>query len=195
MKTIEINSSIEDRVPYQTIEIIQGDLKDLDAKDYLKFKENVLKHGFVDPIDVWQDESGSLKSLGGTQRLRLLTALENEGYSIPDVPINKISASSLIEAKKILLSLASQYGKFNNQGFLEFVSDLDFKDLYEVEENYRFPELDFKELADEFGKDHTDKSNTAASFILEVTLTSKDEMETIYGELLERGLIVKQKNG
>jgi hypothetical protein len=157
MKQIKVNSSVEDRVEYKTIKIIQGNLKDLLSEDYLKFKENVLKHGFVDPIDVWVEPSGELSSLGGTQRIRMLTALENEGYSIPPIPINRIQAETKTEAKKIILSLASQYGRFNNEGVLEFVSDMGFSDLSEVADAFRLAEVSFDDIAEEFGKDGTDK--------------------------------------
>jgi menaquinone-dependent protoporphyrinogen IX oxidase len=125
--------------------------------DYLKMKSNVLKLGFVDPIDVW-DNNGELCSLGGTQRLRLLTALENEGYSIPPIPINRIEAPDLKTAKKVLLSLASQYGTFNQDGLLEFVVE-DFNDLSEVKNEFSLLGVDYEGIKEEHTKDHTDKQD------------------------------------
>lgn len=156
MKSLIINSSISDRVEYKTIKIIQGNLKDLMSEDYLKFKKNMLKNGFVDPIDVWVNTNEDLHCIGGTQRLRMLYALENEGYTIPSVPINRIEAKTLREAKNILLSLASQYGKFNNDGLLEFVVE-DFDDLADISDNYSLMGVSYDEIVEEKTKDHTDK--------------------------------------
>lgn len=156
-KNIRINSSVTDRVSHYTLKIIQGDLKELRQADYLKFKKSILKDGFIDPIDVWENESGELSVVGGTQRTRMLSALENEGYQIPLIPVNRIKAGSLKEACEIVLTLASQYGKITNQGLLEFATCAGFSDLKEIEDSFSLPEIKFDKIADEFTKDHTDK--------------------------------------
>lgn len=160
MKRIEINSTVEDRVPYHQIKIIQGDLKDLHQDDILKFEKNVIEHGFVDPIDVWVDEhghygtAGALCSLGGTQRLRLLQYVEQKGYAVPAVPINRIKAKTYKEAGKILLSLASTYGKITPGGLAEFAHNtgLEFGDL---KDGFSLPDIDLESVEKEFTQDHT----------------------------------------
>lgn len=165
MKVIEINSSVEDRVPFQTIKIIQDDIKNLTSENCLKLKRSILKHGFTDPINVWCDETGhfgfegALCSLDGTQRVRVLTVCENEGYTIPDVPINRIKAASFVEAKQILLSMVSQYGTLNPQGFMEFSMDAGFANLDDLLKEMNLPGVDLEELKEEFTEDHTDKKD------------------------------------
>lgn len=157
MKRIEINCTATHFVPFHKIQILQGNLKDLDASNYLKFKQNILKYGFTSPIHVWVDDDENLLSLDGTQRLRTLTAMENEGYVVPDIPITRIKANSVKDAKKILLSLASNYGTISPDGLFEFIQDLNYGTLKELTEEYTFPTIDFDKLGDEYLKDHTDK--------------------------------------
>lgn len=156
MKRVQINCTSDHSVPFHTIKPLQGELKDLSAENYLKLKDNILKHGFTSPVHVFE-ENDELYVLDGHQRLRALTAMEQEGFIIPDVPITKIQAKDRKEAKKILLSLASQYGTLNTDGLFEFIQDLNFTNLKEVADEFSLPSIDFDKLGDEYLKDHTDK--------------------------------------
>lgn len=158
MKEIRINCTATQHVNFHNIKIIQGDLKDLTGENYQKLKKQILKHGFVSPIHVWHDGE-SYCSLDGTQRLRTLAALENEGFYIPDIPITEIRADNLAAAKDILLSLVSQYGTINTQGFMEFAQDLPYPTLKELEEVVTIPGLDFEALTNEYLEDHKDKED------------------------------------
>jgi len=159
-KHVKINSSIKDRVDFESLKIIQGDLKELHAKAYLKYKKSILKHGITDPFDVWENEEKELCIVGGTQKKRVLLAMTNEGFSVPKVPINRIEAKSLKEAKHIVFTLASQYGKITTQGLIEEAQSAGFSDLKEIMDEYELPEIDFNKISDEFTKDHTDKDHT-----------------------------------
>lgn len=136
---------------------------------------------------MWPDPStGELSSLGGTQRLRLLSALENEGFEIPKVPVNRIEAKSLKEAKRILLSLASQYGKFNQDGLLEFVVE-DFDDLKEVQDEYSLMGVDYDAIAESHGPNDPAK-DAIEDEVPEVPKVAKTKLGDVY-ELGEHRLM------
>lgn len=158
MKQVEINCTATEFLPHHVIKPLQGDLKNLSGDNYQKLKAQILKYGFTSPIHVWVSPDGLPYALDGHQRLRTITAMANEGFSVPDLPVTHIEAETEKDAKKILLSLASQYGEMQTQGFMEFVSDLDFGTLSEIEDAFRFPEIKFDQIADEYLKDHTDKT-------------------------------------
>jgi hypothetical protein len=156
MKHIVVNCTATDFLSFWNITPFQGDLKDLSAESYQKLKANIIKYGITSPIHVWINEAKTW-ALDGHQRLRTLTALENEGYTIPLVPVTFIKADSVKDAKKILLSLTSQYGQINPDGLFEFIQDLGFNTLKDIDDEFRLPEIDFDKLGDEYLKDHTDK--------------------------------------
>lgn len=157
MKRIEINCTATHFVPFHKLKPMQGELKDLTADNYQKLRQNILKYGITSPIHVWNDDNDEMWVLDGHQRLRAITAMEMEGYIIPDLPITRIKAASLKDAKKILLSLASQYGVINPDGLFEFIQDLNFTNLKELSDKFTFQTIDFDKLGDSYLKDHTDK--------------------------------------
>lgn len=102
----------------------QGNMKFLDDASYEKFKQVILKHGFSEPITVWE-KNKKYYILNGHQRLTLLKRMVSEGYKCPKIPISVVSAKSLKDAKKHVLSLASQYGKFDQKGVFDFLQETD----------------------------------------------------------------------
>jgi len=57
--------------------------------------------------------------------------MEEEGYTVPDLPAVYIKAKDEAEAKEILLKISSRYGKITQAGYEEFVKglDIDFEEL------------------------------------------------------------------
>lgn len=157
-KTIRINCTATDFVPYTSLKIIQQDLKDLHTEDYTKYKKSILKHGIMKPLNVWVNPEGEYCILDGTQATRTFAALEVEGYTIPDIPITKVKAKSFTDAKDKILSLASTFGTVNPRGFMEFSMDLPYKGLDELADATKILGLDYDMLKEEYSKDHTDKS-------------------------------------
>lgn len=159
-KTIRVNCTSTHQISHHKLKIIQGDSKDLMGENYLKYKKSLIKHGIMKPANVWINEDGVHCILDGTQLVRSLTALENEGFDVPEIPITLVEASSLKDAKDKIVSLMSSFGTINNQGFLEFAMDLPYSDLGMLSKEISIPGLDLEKVADEFTKDHTDKKNT-----------------------------------
>lgn len=145
--------------------VIQGNLKDLDKKEYLKLKNEIIEEGFSEPISIWFN-NGQWKILNGTQRYRTLTQMRVEGFEIPLIPVSEIEADDEAQARRKLLAFTSNYGKMTSQGLYEFStkSDITFD---EMEKRYRFAEIPFKKFKDEFfqeppreGEDDVPESRT-----------------------------------
>lgn len=203
MKPVKINCTSTDTVHLHQLKIIQGDLKDLTTENYKKYKKSILKHGIMKPVNIWMNDKNEYCVIDGTQLVRALMAMEQEGHEIPPLPITIVDAKSLPDAKDKILSLASYYGTVNPMGFMEFTQDLPYKDLEDLANATAIPGVDFKALEDEFNKDMTSheqhdlddkEKHQTKKFILELEFPDQQEMMTIHDELLSRGYIAKVKS-
>lgn len=135
-KTIQIKCKGASELPLDLILSFQAGLKKLSKKNLDKLKKNILLNGFVAPIFVW-DDKGDYKIIDGHGRLAALISLRKERYDIPLIPVDFIHAENEAEAKKILLSVTSQYGEFDLDELNEWVDDVDkeLKDLLRFADN------------------------------------------------------------
>lgn len=133
---------ISDLVPFQ------GELKSLSTEDYGRLKQKILQNGFTAPVHIWKNED-KLFMLDGHQRIRTMEAMQKEGYEIPPIPVDFIHAETYHRAKDILLSHASQYGKFDRQGLYEFISDANI-DVEKLMKDFRIPEVDMPSFNAEY---------------------------------------------
>jgi hypothetical protein len=139
-KTIVVhNLSSLPTVNYHDLTILQGDLKTLKEEDKRKLCKSIIKHGFFVPAFVWRFE-GKIYILDATQRYYSLEALEEHGYTIPNIPYVEIPAKDKKDASEKLLQITSRYGKINPETtfFEDFKIDLDY--INEI----AIPELDIK---------------------------------------------------
>lgn len=130
-KTVSINY-IPAMAPLDDLCDFQEDLKDLSEDSYKSLKNQILENGFLVSFSVWADETGKLNLLDGHQRVKTLKRMRDEGIELPsEFPIGMIEAETKIQAKKILLSLVSQYGTLNEKGLHKFLvkSKLNVADL------------------------------------------------------------------
>lgn len=161
-KTIRIRCQGAGLMSYKDITAFQGELKSLSKDNYARLKKLVTDNGMTSPIHVWKHK-GKFYNLDGHQRCRLFGELESkEGYTIPKVPVVYIEADSIKQAKKILLSNVSQFGKVERQGLYEFALEADLAPA-EMAENFHFPEVNLPSWMEEFFLDPTkDSGNVAA---------------------------------
>ena len=124
MKTIKITCEGTDYVDFKILVPFQGHLKTLSEENLEKLKKSIIKYGFTVPGFIWQ--SGKRKFiLDSHQRQLALYSLEDDGYTIPDIPIVYIQAKNKTEAKEKLLHITSQYGKFEREGLDAFLLSID----------------------------------------------------------------------
>lgn len=153
MESIKISCTAAENVPYQKLKPFQGDLKELSKENFAKLAGAIKSHGFTAPIHVWKQDDENWFTLDGHQRCRVLSALEDDGFHIPDIPIVVIHADSYQKAKRILITHASNYGKVSGQGLYEFLLENDLKPA-EMKELAHFPEIDYDSFLEEFFVDH-----------------------------------------
>ncbi len=135
-------------IPIDELEIIQGDLKNLEKDEYEKLKQSILEFGFTSPFHLWDDD-GQLKLLDGTQRLRTLKTLRDvEKVELPQsLPAVIIDAPDEQTARKILLTLTSQYGRMTDDGLSSFMIESGL-DLEFLKKYTRFPEVTYDDILD-----------------------------------------------
>lgn len=145
--TVRVACQGADVVSYKQLKPFQGELKSLSGANYMRFRDNILLDGITAPSFVWKHD-GALFTLDGHQRNRVYEQMEKDGYVIPPIPIDYVEADSIQQAKRILLSMASQYGTIEKQGLYEFMTsaELGFDDL----DRFVLPQINLDEFKDEY---------------------------------------------
>jgi hypothetical protein len=129
---IKITCKGADLVPISDLQEFQGTLKTLSDTEFKKLKQSIVKHGFSFPVMVWKRGESRL-IVDGHQRLFTLKKMLSDGYSIADnkIPVVWVEAENEKEAKEKILLAMSQFGKYTNESFYEFINlgDLNFQEL------------------------------------------------------------------
>ena len=137
IKTIKIECETKDYIDWHNITEFQGGLKIRDEADIEKAKTSILKYGWSFPFFVWVSGKTNY-CLDGHARIKVLKALEEEGYLIPELPVVYIQAKNKTEAKQKLLRLNSNFGHFTKESVLEFAEDTEaVEDFPELKEGDR----------------------------------------------------------
>lgn len=123
-KTIKISCSTKERMGLPLLEPLQGDLKSIDLANAEKLKTSILKEGFFAPLLIWEDSSGALKIIDGHQRVAVLKRMQEEGYSIPEIPITLIKAETEQEAKRKVAAAISVYGVVNDDALKKWFDEI-----------------------------------------------------------------------
>ena len=110
---------------------LQGDLKTRSEIDVIKILKSIRNYGFSFPFFYWQSNEPKKYILDGHGRKFSLNIYRALGGNVPKLPIIRINAKNKKEAKQKLLRMDSKYGKINQSGFDEFISDIevDFNEI------------------------------------------------------------------
>ena len=144
-KEVLVTCEVKERLALSQIKPLQGGLKVLAKERLEKLKKSIKKFGFSFPILVWENqEDGLVHCIDGHQRLLALADMQKEGWFIPQLPIVFINAANVAEAKSKVLAVASQYGKFNENGLVEFLDfDISAEDLVST---FEIPDFDISDF-------------------------------------------------
>lgn len=119
--------------------VFQGKLKSITSDDLNKLKKSLIKSGIDICFHIWKDSKGKNQILDGTHRFYALTALKEEGYEIPKLPVVYVKAQSRKEAAKVVLISNSRYAKMTQESISDFMidmelnlDDLEFLDIPEL---------------------------------------------------------------
>ena len=133
-----------DLIEIKDLREFQGELKTLSQANSDKMRDLFLKYGFAFPLFVWKNNI-----LDGHQRKIVLEKLIDQGYEIVDekgnpttlLPVIRIKAKNKKEAKMLLLAFNSKFGLMTEEGFFEFLQDID-TDYRKIKDLIDFPEID-----------------------------------------------------
>jgi len=146
-KEIRVRCETSKTLPWKDLVDFQGTLKILSQTNFEKLKNSILKLGFSFPVFVWKYRN-KYHVIDGHQRLKVLEALENEGYSVPGtVPVVEVEARTKKEAKQKLLAVLSQFGEVTVPGLEDFLSDLEV-DLSSLQEMVSLPDIDLVDFGE-----------------------------------------------
>src|SRR5262249_45708290 len=140
--TIKIRCTAATNIKLEDLTPLQGDLKELTHRNFEKLKRSILRHGISFPFFVWQHD-GTNWILDGTQRDRVLRKLQDQGYTIPPLPVALIEAENRKEAAAKILLISSQFGKMTEQSLDEFLSENEL-DMNELLDELELPALDMR---------------------------------------------------
>jgi hypothetical protein len=195
---IQIKCKGATALPLSSLVDFQGNLKSLSDENYGKLKQQIVELGFSEPVSVWKSGKKNF-ILNGHQRVKTLTKMVEEGFSVPDIPVNMVEAESISEAKRILLSLASQYGKVEAQGLYDFMQGADIS-LDDFSQNFAMPEIDVKDFtANYFDASSKDDGTGPDSeppppldeFVIAINCRDEAEQMELYEELQSRNIQCK----
>lgn len=187
------------RVNSNELEDLQGNLKDLNEKNYKRLKNSLQTEGFIFPLFVWEDPStGDKYSFDGHQRLRLIQREIPGGIMLPYVRVEAIGRE---DAKKKLLLFNSNYGEVTKDGWDEFIAE--FSDTSFVnnmttfsgflDENWNVSTDDDASKVDNASSNSDSVVNDAdtTTYRVEAVCVSEREQEQLFNELTERGFSCK----
>jgi len=113
-KAIAIKCKGADAVSLHDLKNFQGKLKQTSRKRIDDLKTRIVNDGWIAPIFIWvHEEEKSI--LDGHQRRIAAAELEADGYEVPPIPVDYIYADNELDARKKLLSIASQYGEWQKE--------------------------------------------------------------------------------
>jgi len=120
-KIIEIKCGGSRLVSHAELLAFQGALKTMSKDSALKLKKSIIKHGWIAPIFVWNNNN----IIDGHGRMLILAELVKEGYIIDELPVVDIDAKNKKEAAKILLAINSKYQDITDEGLYQFMAEMD----------------------------------------------------------------------
>lgn len=147
MKTIRIACRGAEAVQWDKLVPFQGALKTLSEENYQKFKAEILRDGFAEPITTWLREVKKMSGthyeyvvLNGHQRLATIRRMvTEEGYSVPALPVSIVYVQDEKQANELVLALTAQYGEMTNESLAAFLRE---RNLPVKETLERFPHRD-----------------------------------------------------
>ncbi len=126
---IRIGGMKIEHIDYRKLKPLQGGLKLMNERNYERLKKSLSEKNLFVPLMVWKN-GGEYTILDGHGRERLfqkeqVTFIGPDGARTHDVPCLIIEAADLKDAKEKLLVISSQYQTITQEGFDEFIVDID----------------------------------------------------------------------
>jgi len=173
---VRIACDVKDTLDWRQIKPLQGDYKKATPEQVDKLYRVILKRGIRFPSFVSKVD-GEILAIDTHRRLVVYEKLEKDGHEIAghQVPVVYIHAKDKAEAKQLLLECDSRYGKTDQKGFDDFISDLDADFLSDIE----IPDIDIDFMRENDSENETKNDNLVPEI--------KENAVSQYGEIYELG--------
>lgn len=150
-KTIAINCSGAGKLGIDLLTPLQGNLKTLHEENYGKLRNVLIEEGVIEPVSIWEDpKSGKMFILNGHQRIHTLRRMrDEEGFVIPQIPVNMVEARDIKHAKKMVLPMTSQYGTINPEAAFEYLETIEV-DADHIKKFLNFADFDMDRFVGEY---------------------------------------------
>jgi DNA modification methylase len=126
MGEIRVTCHTSEYCDLDKLEPLQGHLKKRTSKDLDQIEKSILQFGIAFPF-FYSDIEGHWYILDGHGRKQALLRMRERGAIIPQMPIVRVEAASIEEAKQLLLRCESRYGVLEIEGFREFIDGLEIE--------------------------------------------------------------------
>ena len=181
LKVIKIMCTSAMLVPKEKLVPFQGDLVFSTEDEIEALKHRIITKGFDSPIKAWEND-GKYHILDGHRRKIVLNRLEDDGWKLPNIPIDLIKAKDEKDAKERILGFRSQFGRVTQDSFDDFVK---INDLEINDQILRMGDI-------EIGP--TIEMDIDSDLVIEEELTEDDEIEdksifrlVNYGDVIKTG--------
>ena len=196
MNEIKIKCDAPHWIALKNLVKIQGKLKKLSSENFNKLFKSITENGFCEPFVVWKDKENKLNLISGNQRLTVLLEAERMEWKVPEkFPAVQVQAENLKEAKKILLSLASTFGKTDKEDFDIFLKENEFAEE-EIAPIVNFPDFQI-EVLEKDGNEKTEPiytmENTGELITLKIPFFPEDYSEA--SGLLDKAFLKTKEEG
>lgn len=145
--TIRLACDVRDFLPLDELLAFQGELKILSETAYIQLKTEILETGFAFPVHFWKSPKGECFIVGGHQRVLTLKRLRDvDGFRVPRIPVVRVLADDLRQAKRRVLQDIAQYGQVTADGLVPFMDEAGF-DMKDIAGSFRIPDINLEFLA------------------------------------------------
>lgn len=194
MKKIKISAETKDYLPLEQLTELQGELKSLSEKNFIKLALSIEMWGFMAAVHVWKSPDGTNYILDGTQRTRTTRKMVATGeFECPPIPVVFVPATDINEAKRKVLAMASQYGKVEDQGLYEFSESMNLEPA-ELFQRYNFPEISEIKFMENFYGDafeEVEEVKDKKEFLIIIECQNENEQSQIFDQLQRDGIQCK----
>lgn len=162
-KVVKINCRGAGELSIDLLTPLQGNLKTLLEENFEKLRNVIAKEGITEPISIWEDPmSGQTMILNGHQRVHTLKRMRDDGWVVPQIPVNMVEAKDFNHAKRLVLQLTSQYGTINPESAFEFINELGVT-AEELADTLNFADFDMTRFIDEYFSEPEDEDKIEVS--------------------------------
>lgn len=150
LKAVAINCTGATTMTIDSLTPLQGALKMLSKENMARLSSVLATEGITEPISIWNDpKTKKTMILNGHQRVHTLKQMRDDGWQIPDIPVNVVNAKNIKHAKRLVLQLTSQYGTMNPESAFEFINELDLS-AEEISSTLNFADFDMTRFIDQY---------------------------------------------